>query len=317
MSFFMDPSVTIGNKMLEVFYIFMGIISVYAGVRNLKDKTNAGRYGTFVFWVALGIVMAFGRWLGDFVNGVVIVIMVLPAIFKQVQKGKASDEGAPKPDEVEANYESIGMKIFIPSLCLGVCALIGAFIPFIGALTGCSIGVVLSAVILHVYSRKNTVGVFFSDSERLLSAMGALCMLPMLLASLGAIFTATGVGDVISEIMGVVIPSGNMTAGIIAYGIGMMLFTMIMGNAFAAITVLTVGVAAPFVLQLGADPALVGVVGLTCGYCGTLLTPMAANFNIVPVAILEMVDRMGVIKKQVVPALVMIVVQVVYMLAFA
>ena len=117
--------------------------------------------------------------------------------------------------------------------------------------------------------------------------------------------------------MGVVIPSGNMTAGIIAYGIGMMLFTMIMGNAFAAITVLTVGVAAPFVLQLGADPALVGVVGLTCGYCGTLLTPMAANFNIVPVAILEMEDRMGVIKKQVVPALVMIVVQVVYMLAFA
>ena len=168
-----------------------------------------------------------------------------------------------------------------------------------------------------MYSRKNTVGVFFSDSERLLSAMGALCMLPMLLASLGAIFTATGVGDVISEIMGVVIPSGNMTAGIIAYGIGMMLFTMIMGNAFAAITVLTVGVAAPFVLQLGADPALVGVVGLTCGYCGTLLTPMAANFNIVPVAILEMEDRMGVIKKQVVPALVMIVVQVVYMLVFA
>lgn len=40
---------------------------------------------------------------------------------------------------------------------------------------------------------------------------------------------------------------------------------------------------------------------------------MAANFNIVPVAMLDMKDRMGVIKKQVLPAMVMIVVQIVYM----
>ena len=94
----------------------------------------------------------------------------------------------------------------------------------------------------------------------------------------------------------------------------MMLFTMIMGNAFAAITVMTVGIGAPFVLSLGADPAVVGILALTCGYCGTLLTPMAANFNIVPVAMLQMKDRMGVIKNQVLPAFVMIVVQIIYML---
>ena len=87
-----------------------------------------------------------------------------------------------------------------------------------------------------------------------------------------------------------------------------------MGNAFAAITVMTVGIGAPFVLSLGADPAVVGILALTCGYCGTLLTPMAANFNIVPVAMLQMKDRMGVIKNQVLPALVMIVVQIIYML---
>lgn len=94
----------------------------------------------------------------------------------------------------------------------------------------------------------------------------------------------------------------------------MMLFTMIMGNAFAAITVMTVGIGAPFVLAYGADPTVIGILALTCGYCGTLCTPMAANFNIVPVAMLDMKDRMGVIKKQVLPALVMIVVQIVYML---
>ena len=121
-------------------------------------------------------------------------------------------------------------------------------------------------------------------------------------------------GDVIARIVGGVIPAGNRTVGIIVFALGMMLFTMIMGNAFAAITVMTVGIGAPFVLSLGTDPAVVGILALTCGYCGTLLTPMAANFNIVPVAMLQMKDRMGVIKNQVLPAFVMIVVQIIYML---
>ncbi len=62
--------------------------------------------------------------------------------------------------------------------------------------------------------------VFLNDSERLLSAMGALCMLPMLLASLGAIFTAAGVGDVIATLVGGIIPKGNVTLGIIVFGVG-------------------------------------------------------------------------------------------------
>lgn len=122
------------------------------------------------------------------------------------------------------------------------------------------------------------------------------------------------VSAVATALVGGIIPKGNVTIGIIVFGVGMMLFTMIMGNAFAAITVMTVGIGAPFVLAYGADPAVIGILALTCGYCGTLCTPMAANFNIVPVAMLDMKDRMGVVKKQVLPALVMIVVQIVYML---
>ena len=105
--------------------------------------------------------------------------------------------------------------------------------------------------------------------------------------------------------------------GIIVYCVGMALFTVIMGNAFAAITVMTVGIGAPFVLAYGADPTVVGMVALTAGYCGTLMTPMAANFNIVPVAILEMKDKYGVIKNQAVPAIIMLVVQIFYMIAFS
>ena len=82
--------------------------------------------------------------------------------------------------------------------------------------------------------------------------------------------------------------------------------------AAAIVTALVGGIGVPFVLAFGANPAVVGVLALTCGYCGTLLTPMAANFNIVPVALLEMKDRMGVIRNQILPALVMISVQIVH-----
>jgi uncharacterized membrane protein len=75
-----------------------------------------------------------------------------------------------------------------------------------------------------------------------------------------------------------------------------------------------VGIGGPFVLAYGANPVIIGVVALTCGYCGTLCTPMAANFNILPVAILNMKDRWGVIKKQVVVAVIMLVVQICYMM---
>lgn len=313
MEFFLDPTITFGTKLLEVFYVLMGLMSIYAGVRNLRDKTNPARVGTFVFWCALGVVIAFGRWIPAAIDGGLVIVMVIPALLKQVQKGEASDTDAPSAEEVEANYRGIGMKIFVPALCLGVFAIIGALVKQIGALTGCCVGVMVACVILACFSRKNKPLVFLNDSERMLSSMGALCMLPMLLASLGAIFTAVGMGDVIAQIVGGVIPSGNMTIGIIVFCVGMMLFTMVMGNAFAAITVMTVGIGAPFVLSLGADPNLVGIVALTCGYCGTLLTPMAANFNIVPVAMLEMRDRMGVIKNQVLPALVMIVFQIIYL----
>ena len=314
MGFFLDPSITVGDKILEVFYIVMGLMSVYAGVRNLRDRTNPARYGTFAFWTLLGIVIGFGRWIPPVADGVLILAMIVPAVFHRVRAGGA--EG-PSKAESEGNYRRIGMKIFVPALAIGVCAIVGALIPAIGALTGCCIGVVVAAAVLMAFNHANRPLVFLNDSERLLSAMGPLSMLPMLLASLGAVFTAAGVGDVIADLVGRIIPKGNLTVGIIVFALGMMLFTMVMGNAFAAITVMTVGIGAPFVLAFGANPAVVGILALTCGYCGTLLTPMAANFNIVPVAMLEMKDRWGVIRNQVPTALVMIVVQIVYMLVLA
>ena len=59
------------------------------------------------------------------------------------------------------------------------------------------------------------------------------------------------------------------------------------------------GVLVPLIIKpFGVDPAMVAIVTLTAGSTGTLMTPMAANFNIVPTALLDMRDQYGVIKFQ-------------------
>jgi uncharacterized membrane protein len=96
-------------------------------------------------------------------------------------------------------------------------------------------------------------------------------------------------------------------------------FTMIMGNAFAAFPVLTAGVALPILIRrFGGDPAAVAAIGMLSGFCGTLMTPLAANFNLVPPALLELPDRYAVIKAQVPTALLMLIANMVlmYVLAF-
>ena len=299
MSFFLSQDVLLSEKLLEIIYIIMGAVAVYTGIKNARDKANPTPIGTAVFWCALGVVMMFGRWIPPMANGVIVIIMTLPPIFKKVSKGK---ESAPTEAVTKKMADKIGMKIFIPALSMGIFAIIFAVFTQLGALVGVGVGVLVAIIVLMVYSHSNKPKVFLDDAERMLSTVGPLSMLPMLLASLGAIFTAAGVG--------------NVNLGIIVFAIGMMLFTMIMGNAFAAITVMTVGIGAPFVLAYGADPVLIGMVALTCGYCGTLCTPMAANFNIVPVAMLEMKDRFGVIKNQAVLAVIFLVFQICYMILF-
>ena len=288
----------------------------YCGVKNLKDKENPEPVGTFIFWAVLGVVLALGRWLPSLVSGILVVVMCIPAILKKVKKGAVS---AATKAETEATYEKIGMKIFVPTLSIGmlavICAITGLGIG-LSALNGVALGVLVAIILLMIMNRDNKPSTFLNDSERMLSTVGPLSMLPMLLAclGLGSVFTAAGVGDVISDLVSHIIPEGNVNAGIVVYAIGMMLFTMIMGNAYAAITVMTVGIGYPFVLAHGANPVVIGMLALTCGFCGTLCTPMAANFNTVPVALLDMKKPMGVIKNQVPVAIIMMVVQIVMMI---
>lgn len=312
MKFLQIPAM-FNTVMLDVVWIIVGLIAFYAGIKNLMDKENPSRIGTAIFWCSFGVVTALGSWLPPKVSGALVIVMCMPAIFKKVKVGRVN---APTREYTKAQYSKIGMKIFVPALTVAVMSLFFALFSNVSSMVGITIGVAISMVLLMVYSRDNKPKVFLDDSERFLSLMGPLCMLPQLLGCLGGVFTAAGVGDVVAGLVGNVVPEGNVNLGIVVYAIGMMLFTMIMGNAYAAITVMTVGIGGPFVLAYGANPVVIGMLALTCGFCGTLCTPMAANFNIVPVAILDMKDRWGVIKNQVLVAIIMITIQICFMIAF-
>ena len=297
---------------LNIVWVIIGLITIYAGIKNLLDKENPSRVGTAVFWCSFGIVCGFGSWLPAKVSGVLVLIMCLPPIFKKVKIGKTDN---PTKEHTEQQFKKIGMKIFVPAFSVAVCSLFFALFSNMSSMVAITVGVIVAMVLLMAFDTKqNKPAVFLNDSERFLGITGPLSMLPQLLGCLGGVFTAAGVGDVIAQLVEKIVPKGNVNIGIIVYAIGMVLFTMIMGNAFAAITVMTVGIGAPFVLAYGANPVVIGMLALTCGYCGTLLTPMAANFNILPVAILNMKDRWGAIKNQVLVAIFMLVFQICYMI---
>ena len=313
MEFFINPDISLSDKLLEVLYMFMGLICIYTGIKNIIDKTNKNRIGTGIFWGLLGVVLGFGNWIPDKVNGALIILLTIPAILKKVGTGEKKPISQEK---IQMFADKIGIKLFLPALSMGIFAIIFALTDF-GALIGIGVGVIVGVILLMFYSKENTLKVFFNEASDTLTILGPLSLMPILLASLGAIFEKAGVGQVISSLVSYIVPEGNVTVGIIVFALGMVLFTMIMGNAFAAITVMLVGVAQPFILQYGANPIIIGMIGLTAGYCGTLLTPMAANFNVLPVAMLDMKDRFGVIKNQILLSICLLIFQIIYMIIFS
>ena len=265
-----------------------------------------------------------GRILPSAAVGGMLVIMGCLTVTKQVKMGKFKESTA---EFRKASSEKIGTKIFLPAISVGVIALVLSFVKYNvvndGVVTPTALnGAIMTgvacviALILAFAICKPKISETREDTSRLLMQVGAACLLPQLLGALGSVFAEAGVGEVISGMISSVVPQGNILIGVIIYVLGMVVFTMIMGNAFAAFTVITAGIGVPFVISQGGNPAIIGALGMTAGYCGTLMTPMAANFNIVPCAVLETKDpKWSVIKAQLPMALMMIVVHVILMLA--
>jgi len=160
------------------------------------------------------------------------------------------------------------------------------------------------ALLLAVKITRDRPAAALGRGGDLLEAIGWAAFLPLLLAVLGSLFAQAGVGVALADLIGHWLPLQQRWVAILAYGLGMALLTMAMGNAFAAFPVIAGGIGLPYLINVhGADPAPLAAIGMLCGYCGTLMTPMAANFNLVPVALLELSDRNAVIRAQIPTAL--------------
>ena len=299
----------ISNMLLEIFYIIIGLFMGITMVFTIKDTNHKTRIGTSLFWGILAVIFILGNYIPSMIVGILVVVIAILSATKQINIGTLK-----QLDETFATLkaEKLGLKIFIPSLSIALIAmLVASFTSFSGTV---AIGIsALCALVLAFIITKATPKELLEDTNRTYQSIGSFAILPQLLASLGVLFTTAGVGDKISSIISNVIPTGNALIGVATYCIGMALFTIIMGNAFAAFAVITVGIGVPFVFAIGGDPLVCGTLALTAGYCGTLLTPMAANFNMLPAALLEMKDKNAVIKVQAPIALTLLAVHIVLM----
>lgn len=304
---------TIFTQLLEFFFILVGAQFLYAGYRAFNDTTNEKNIGTALFWIILAVLFIFGQWLPAEISGLLVLLLGVITLFNQFGDSKEYVEDRDKAYEGALKY---GNKVFIPVVMMALSAIVIAYVFPDSSRTVIGIGALISlffALILFKPSVQETL----DETNRMIQQVGTTSILPQLLAALGTIFVAAGVGEIVAELVGRIFPAGNILLGVTAYVLGMMLFTMIMGNAFAAFTVITAGIGVPFVFALGADPVIAGALAMTAGYSGTLLTPMAGNFNILPVALLEMDDEYGVIKAQLPIALIMALIHILLMYVWA
>ena len=299
----------ISNILLEVFYVIIGLYMTTTMVFTLKDKNHKTRFGTALFWGIVSVIFIFGKIIPPVIVGCLIVIIALLSAFKQINIGtlKQLDNTF-----AQLKAENLGLKIFIPSLAIAFVAMVVATFTKIPGTVAIGISSTVALILTFILTKASPVQ-YAEDSNRMFQSIGVFSILPQLLASLGALFTAAGVGDVISKMISGVIPEGNILSGVIAYCVGMALFTAIMGNGFAAFSVITVGIGVPFVFAQGGDPLICSALALTAGFCGTLLTPMAANFNILPAALLNTKDKNIVIKSQAPIAIVLLIIHVILM----
>jgi uncharacterized membrane protein len=289
---------------LPALYTLAGLVFGSWAVATLLDRQHTKRLLGASFWGLLAMEFLAGDALGDTGNGLLLFLLVALALLGAPGKGQAATTTIA---ERLASVARHGNRLFLPALIMPGVALAGTFIfpllpglvdPKQVTLISLGLGALIATSVLMLWLRPPLVAPM-QEGRRLAEGVGWAMILPQLLASLGALFTVAGVGEIVGALAPMAIPEGSRLAAVLAFTSGMAIFTIMMGNAFAAFPVMMGGIGLPvLVLGLGGDPVVVGAVGMLAGFCGTLLSPMAANFNIVPAALLNLPDRYAVIRAQ-------------------
>jgi uncharacterized membrane protein len=314
---------------IEYLYWLVGAFLIASALFNARER----RFAVAGFWFVLSVPFVFGdavvaatragNALPAQIMGIVVIVLALLAALSKhrVQKDSTHAEA----ERAKAAHR-FGNRLFLPALAIPVFTMLlyfsGKYLLWNGeylldqkALTLTALGIAsLLALIAALRVTRSPIAESIGHGRHVLDSLSWAVVLPMVLATLGGVFTATGVGDAIAAATGALIPIDNRMACLLAFALGMVLFTVVMGNAFAAFPVMMAGIGLPLlILNHGADPAILGAIGMLTGYCGTLLTPMAANFNIVPAVLLELPNQYGVIRSQLPTAICLMVVNIILM----
>jgi uncharacterized membrane protein len=313
---------------LHWLYTLAGAMFAAFALLSAADRSNPKRFGNAAFWGLMALSLLGGDFVGNFGNGLLVLGLAGLAGFGFIGRSHPSTTS---DDQRQRWSEKLGNKLFLPALIIPATALIGTLVynytpagsfgwieakretyVFLG------LGVLLAIATIFAWLRPPAIAPL-QEGRRLIDAIGWAAVLPQMLAALGVLFAAAGVGEIIGSLTRSVIPEGSIFLTVAVFGIGMALFTMIMGNAFAAFPVMAAAIGVPLLIKAyGGDPAVVGAVGMLAGFCGTLMTPMAANFNLVPAALLELKDQYGVVKAQIATALPLLALNlvIIYVAAF-
>ncbi len=307
-------------------YALAGLLFAAVAVLSARDRSNRRRWVNAGFWGLFSVSFLFGDWLSDLGNGVLVLAMVAIAGTAGLGIGRVDTT---TPGERSALARRFGNLVFIPALMIPLMTVFASLVlkrlsfggrplidPSQSTLTGLALAAIVAVLLCRVLLRERIVAAV-DEGRRLMDLLGWAALLPQMLSALGAVFAITGVGTAIGLIATQVIPEGSRIAAVLAYSFGMALFTAVMGNAFAAFPVLTIGVGLPLIVtKFHGDAIAMAAIGMLSGFCGTLMTPMAANFNLVPAALLGLQNRHAVIAAQIPTAMLLLLVNAMLMYVF-
>ena len=306
---------------LSHLYYLVGAILAVTALMTLADRQHPKRWSSGLFWGLYALIFLIGERLPPEWVGGGAIAMALIAGFGGVGAGSHVARTAA---ECAASARRLGNRLFIPALAIPLLTMIGTLsakslsfggVPVIDPKNATLVSLAIGCIValgLACWLTRETPVQGLRESRRLSDALGWALVLPQMLGMLGLVFSDAGVGKAVAHVTTSYINMDLRIVAVAVYVIGMALFTVVMGNGFAAFPVMTGGVGVPILVGVyHANPAVMAAIGMLSGYCGTLMTPMAANFNIVPAALLELPDKNAVIRAQIPTALPLLAVNVV------
>src|SRR5579883_2431864 len=195
---------------LEYVYWLMGAWLVLCAIYNLRER----RWSMAAFWAVVGCAFLFGdaiksagavhaRWPAQLMGIGVIALGLLAASGTMQKQGSTESER-------RDSAARLGNKLFLPALTIPLATIVLVFalphlswhgVPLVDTAqtTLVSLGLAcLIAALVAVRTTRAPAAQALAEGRRLLDTLGCVALLPMVLATLGSVFAATGVGDAVA-----------------------------------------------------------------------------------------------------------------------